>query len=165
PGSLGPGVRGSFSPPPSRMARRRSRPPPFLREEPLPTLDLHGETAESARRLAERWLREQQAHGVRAVRVVTGRGRRSLGPPVLRGEIEDLLASLKGSVVDSAESDAAGGAFRVELRRPRRPRPPRPPPPSPYLPPAQEADLRRRALESLSDLGIDPTPELVEAEM
>lgn len=148
------------------MARRRRRsPPPPPSPFPVdayPSLDLHGETAESARRLAERWLREQQAEGVRTVRLITGRGRRSLGPPVLRGEIEELLETLRGSVVDHAASDSAGGAFRVELRRSRRPRPPRPPPAPPRT---EDLLLRRRAEESLSDLGVDPTPELVRAEM
>ncbi len=158
------------------MARRRRRtPPPESRphlpwDELRPTLDLHGETAERARRIAERWLREQQAAGVWLVRVVTGRGLRSVGPPVLRGEIEDLLGSLRGSVVSKAAGDSGGGAFRVELCKPPPPRgaaalrPPLPPA-SPSLSRSQEAGLRRRAEESLCDLGIDPTPALVEAEM
>lgn len=151
---------------------RKRRPPaspraPLPWDELFPSLDLHGETAESALRIAERWLREQQADGVRTVRVITGRGRRSLGPPVLRGEIGDLLARLKGSVVARSTPEAAGGAFRVELRKPARPRSPAAPrsrAPTP-LPAARDPALRRRAEESLADLGIDPTPVLVEAEM
>lgn len=151
------------------MARRRRRTPPPDARPPLPwdelcpTLDLHGETAESARRLTERWLREHRADGIRLVRVVTGRGRRSLGPPVLRGEVEDLLRALRGDVVAKFTSDSGGGAYRVELRRPAAAGPASRRPPPPPIPP--DPALRRRAEESLLDLGIDPTPALVEAEM
>lgn len=125
-----------------------------------PTLDLHGETAESARRRAESWLQEQRGGGERLVRLVTGRGRHSVGPPVLPAEIEDLLRSLRGAAVERFEMERGGGAFRVELRRPDRPRRPRPDP----SPPGGD-ELRRRAEERLAELGISPHPSLVEAEM
>ena len=131
-------------------------------DELYPTLDLHGETAESGRRRAERWLRESQAMAIPTVRVITGRGRRSQGPPVLRGEIADLLSALKGEVVDSVADEPGGGAFRVELRRPTR-APARPTPPAPRVP--ADPELRRRAEESLAELGVTPTPELLAAEM
>jgi hypothetical protein len=125
-----------------------------------PTLDLHGETAESARRRAESWLGEQREEGERLVRIVTGRGRHSVGPPVLPAEIEDLLRSLRGSPVEHFEAEPGGGAFRVELRRPD-PRPRSRPDPKP---PGGE-ELRRRAEERLAELGISPYPSLVEAEI
>jgi hypothetical protein len=125
-----------------------------------PTLDLHGETAESARRRAESWLRAERRGGERLVRLVTGRGRHSVGPPVLPAEIEDLLRSLRGSVVESFEVERGGGAFRVELRRPDPPRPPRP-----ARAPSGDEELRRAAEERLAELGISPHPSLVEAEM
>lgn len=155
------------------MGRKR-RPPsgpqprPHLPWDELhPTLDLHGETAEAARRRAERWLRDQQAEGVRVVRVITGRGRRSVGPPVLRGEIQDLLDGLRGTVVASVTSESAGGAFRVELRRPRHPtgRAVRPSPATRPPPGARDPELTRLALESLAELGVTPTPALLEAEI
>lgn len=124
-----------------------------------PTLDLHGETADSARRLAEGWLRRQQAAGERTVRLITGRGRRSVGPPVLRGEMEDLLHVLGESLVERVEVESGGGALRVELRRLR---------PSPVPRPVLrdvDPELRRRAEESLVELGVAITPELLAAEI
>lgn len=124
-----------------------------------PLLDLHGLTADEARRAAERWLRARREERVGTVVVVTGRGRRSAGPPVLRGEIDDLLRRLRGSVVEEFAASRDGGAFRVELRPP--------PPPSRTRPaaPRVEPELRRRAEEALEELGVTPTPALVEAEL
>ena len=146
---------------------RRGRPPP---ERPSrdawgrvhPVLDLHGLTGEEAARRTGSWLRERQAEGVRTVVVVTGRGARSRGLPVLRAEVEHLLEGLRGTLVAGWESGHAGGSFRVELRRP----PPTPPAPAPSrllrdAPP----DLRLRAQEALWELGVAPTPALLEAEI
>lgn len=142
------------------MARRRPRRPLPPRAEIYPTLDLHGRTGGEARALAARWLREQQGQGETVVRLITGRGLRSPGPPVLRGEVRALLDELRGTLVAEAVLDAAGGAFRVVLH-------PRPPPSRAPSAPAALLDpaLHRLAEESLSDLGISPTPALVEAEM
>lgn len=130
-------------------------------DELFSTLDLHGETAASARRRAERWLREHRADGIRQVRIVTGRGLHSAGAAVLPGEIGELLAELRGTVVSRFESEPGGGAYRVELRPPERPPPP---PPRPALRDVDPA-LRRAAEESLRELGVDPTPALVDAEL
>lgn len=147
------------------MPRKRRR--PTRRGEPLPwdavhpTLDLHGATAEAARAEAQRWLRAQQGAGERVVRLITGRGVHSRGPPVLPGEIQDLLASLSGSVVEHFAPERGGGAFRVELRKRKTPSPRRPP----EAEPADDPDLRRQAEESLHELGVEPTPALLRAEM
>ena len=140
--------------------RRRPRPPPDLGSL-YPTLDLHGETADSARRKAEAWLRTQRAAGERHVRLITGRGNRSAGPPVLRVEIEHLLRDLAGDLVTRSALEAGGGAIRVELRPAAVPASRRAPGHAPRTDPA----LRRAAEEALAELGIDPTPELVEAEL
>ncbi len=142
------------------MPRRTARTTPPEWGRLHPTLDLHGETADDARRLTERWLRAHAADGVRTVVVITGRGRRSPGPPVLPGEVQDLLAMLRGSLVASWQLEPGGGALRVELI-PTRP-PPRPPP-EPPLP--ADSELRRRAEQSLAELGVAPTPLLLLAEM
>ena len=128
-----------------------------------PVLDLHGYTGTEAGRKTEQWLRDRQAEGVRTVVVVTGRGLHSPWLPVLRREIEHLLQGLQGTLVASFGAEDFGGSFRVELRRPPPAAPP--PPAEPAL--LREADpaLRRRAEEALSDLGIAPTPALVEAEI
>jgi hypothetical protein len=129
-----------------------------------PVLDLHGLTGDEAYRRTERWLRDRQEEGIRRVVVVTGRGLRSAGLPVLRAEVEHLLAGLRGTVVAGWEITHAGGSFRVELRRP----PPSPsrgaPAASPLLRQASP-ELRRRAEEALWELGVEPTPALLEAEI
>jgi hypothetical protein len=132
-----------------------------------PTLDLHGATADEARPRTARWLAEQQATGARTVRVITGKGLHSVGPPVLRGEIEALLGTLRGSLVASYTTESGGGAFRIELRRPKAPRaaPNRLRPPVHRTASGPDAELRRRAEEALWELGVSPTPELIEAEM
>ena len=126
-----------------------------------PHLDLHGETGDTARRRAAAWLRERQAEGVRTVVVVTGRGIHSRGLPVLRGEVEEVLRTLKGTVVHHWSDVSAGGGFRVELRsRPREALPPPPPPPVEHDP-----ELLHLAHEALWELGIAPTPALLDAEV
>lgn len=148
------------------MPRRRRpaagrRPPGPDRGSLYPTLDLHGETAASGRRLAEAWLREQRDEGERLVLLITGRGRHSPGPPVLREEIEDLLRRLAGELVGRVEVESGGGALRVELRSPRGVSPVRSArPPAPYSP-----ELRREAEDALAELGVVPTPELLDAEV
>ena len=127
-----------------------------------PTLDLHGETADSARRRAERWLREQRDGGERHVRLITGRGKHSAGPPVLRGEIERLLRELTGKLVSRIEIELGGGAIRVDLRSPAVAPSTRPRPTSPG---SADPALRRAAEEALAELGIQPTPELIDAEI
>ena len=129
-----------------------------------PILDLHGMTGDEARRRTEQWLRDRQAEGVRTVVVVTGRGLHSQGIPVVRNEIEHLLALLKGTLVVRWESTHFGGSYQVELRRP-----PPDPSPRPVAEPRllREADpaLRRRAEEALEELGVAPTPALIEVEI
>ena len=126
-----------------------------------PTLDLHGEFADDARRRAEQWLRARAADGVRVAVVVTGRGRHSTGPPVLPGEIRDLLESLRGTVVSDWRLEPSGGAFRVELRMLRRSTPRRASVPLP----AHTPEIRRRAEQSLEELGVQVTPVLLAAEI
>lgn len=104
------------------------------------------------------------------MRIVTGRGLHSVGPPVLPGEIAGLLRRLKGSVVADWAGEPGGGVYRVELRRAGRGRPAAgaPMPGNSAVSgsvPARDPELRRRAEESLADLGIKPTPALLAAEM
>lgn len=144
------------------MPRRRPPPSPRDRGTVHPVLDLHGLTAEEAVRRTERWLRDRAAEGVRTVVVVTGRGLRSAGLPVLPGEVEHLLAGLQGTLVARWSSENRGGSFRVELRRPP---PSAPPPRAGRLLREAPAALRRRAEEALWELGVAPTPALLEAEI
>lgn len=130
-----------------------------------PLLDLHGLTADEAARRAEAWLRDRRERGERTVVVVTGRGNRSAGPPVLRTELQHLLERLRGELVAGWEPEPGGGAFRVQLS-PSRPRP------APVADQraarrvaAADPALRTRAEESLWELGITPTPALLDAEI
>lgn len=127
-----------------------------------PLLDLHGMTADEAARRAEAWLRDRQAEGVRTVVVVTGRGNRSRGGPVLRGEIEHVLRGLRETRVEAWRPAEGGGGWEVTLRRPP---PARMAPRLPPDPAAHDPALRRRAEEALWELGVTPSPELLEAEI
>jgi len=131
-----------------------------------PLLDLHGLTGDAARTRAGVWLRARAAERVRTVVVVTGRGNRSSGPPVLLGEVEHLLHELRGTLVDAFTLLPGGGGFQVELIRAA-------PPPARTAADERAAKrvrgsapaLRRRAEESLWELGIAPTPALLDAEI
>jgi hypothetical protein len=129
-----------------------------------PLLDLHGQTGDEARRLAHAFLRERRLDGERTVVLVTGKGMHSAGMrPVLLGEVEDLLRGLRGTVVAGFSRLHGGGGFRVELTR-------RPPEPEPRGRPHAALDragpeLLRRAEEALWELGIQPTPALLDAEV
>lgn len=148
------------------VRKRRPRDASQPRGTVHPLLDLHGLTGGEARVRAELWLRDRAALGDRTVVVVTGRGNRSRGLPVLRGEVEDLLAKLQGDIVTRWEHTGGGGGFRVSLR----------PAPSSTpragrsaadagLPRNLAPELRRRAEEALDELGIAPTPDLLRAEI
>ena len=129
-----------------------------------PILDLHGLTGDEARRRAEQWMRDRQAEGARTVMIVTGRGLHSQGIPVVRNEVEHLLALLRGTLVVRWESAHFGGSFRVELRRPPR-EPPRVSTREPALVRDAPPDVRLRAAEALAELGVASTPALLEAEI
>jgi hypothetical protein len=129
-----------------------------------PILDLHGLTGDEARRRAEQWMRDRQMEGARTVIIVTGRGLHSQGIPVVRNEVEHLLALLKGTLVVRWESAHFGGSFRVELRRPPQ-EPPRLSTREPALVRDAPPDVRLRAAEALAELGIASTPALLEAEI
>jgi hypothetical protein len=152
------------------LAVRKRKPPPadtVSREawgRVHPILDLHGLTGSEASRRAEQWIRDRQAEGVRTVIVVTGRGLHSRGIPVVRNEVEHLLAGLKGTLVVRWESAHFGGSFRIELRRPPR-EPPRVSTREPALVRDAPPDVRLRAAEALAELGIASTPALLEAEI
>jgi hypothetical protein len=150
-----------------RKRRRSAGGPPRGRsvEDVLyPSLDLHGHTAGEARARAERWLLEQQAAGERVVRLITGRGLHSVGPPVLPVEIAELLRRLKGSTVAAFGTEPGGGAFRVELRRDAR-KTALGRPPAPNRVRRVDPELRRLAEEALVELGVQATPELLEIEI
>jgi hypothetical protein len=154
------------------MSRRRRRPPPAegprrnLSDILYPTLDLHGLSEADAVQTGERWLASRAEEGEPAVRIITGRGLHSVGPAVLPGAVDAMLRKLKGGIVESYEREPGGGAYRVRLRLRRRPPEKTPRPPSQReTDQGHDAELRRRAEESLAELGIEPTPLLIAEEI
>lgn len=142
-----------------RRGRRPSNPPPDLLGAIYPSLDLHGLTAHEAVSTARAWIASRRDDGDLLVRIITGRGLHSPGPPVLPGAIEHLLTSMKASAVRAFEAEPGGGAYRVRLK-------PRPADPkAPITQPPRPPHLVRRAEEALAELGITPTPTLIEAEI
>ena len=92
-------------------------------------LDLHGSNAETARGLLERFIEECHARGLRCVRIIHGRGRRSPGGvPVLKSSLPRWLS--RGPVrqvvlayASAPQHDGGAGATYVLLRRRRARRP------------------------------------------
>lgn len=144
----------------SRRRRRPDRPPVDVDGTLYPTLDLHGLSAEEATRAASRFLAEQRSRGEVIARLITGRGLHSPGLPVLPGAIEELLRSLSGATVRGFEREPGGGVYRVRLNPPDGP-----PAPAATRPLTRDPEVVRQAEEALEELGIKPTPELVNAEV
>lgn len=81
------------------------------------TLDLHGSTAEEARRLVRACVAgaAERSPGT-VVHLITGKGRGSKGRPVLRGAVAALLkGELAPQVADWAR-DVDEGGFLVRVR-------------------------------------------------
>lgn len=80
-------------------------------------LDLHGHTADEAERRLEMFLdRVARTSPGEVVRVITGRGAGSAGPPVLPGVVRDALNGwLSGRVAEWAV-DVGSGAYLVRVR-------------------------------------------------
>ena len=82
------------------------------------TLDLHGHTADEAERRLEMLLdRVARTEPGGVVRVVTGRGVRSAGPPVLQGVVRDALNGWLSHRVAEWAVDVGGGAYLVRVTR------------------------------------------------
>lgn len=83
------------------------------------TLDLHGDTADEAERRLQMFLdRHARTSAGDVVRVVTGRGARSAGPPVLQGVVRDALNGWLAHRVAEWAVDVGSGAYLVRVRRP-----------------------------------------------
>lgn len=80
-------------------------------------LDLHGHTADEAERRLEMFLdRVTKTSPGGVVRVITGRGTRSAGPPVLQGVVRDALNGWLSHRVAEWAVDAGSGAYLVRVR-------------------------------------------------
>ena len=89
-------------------------------------IDLHGETADAARQLVQRFLLQAVRDGVRCVLIVHGRGLNSKDrEPVLKERLKKWLstgpnARLVLAFATARPSDGGAGALYVLLRRDRR---------------------------------------------
>ncbi|MEX2471235.1 MAG: Smr/MutS family protein [Gemmatimonadota bacterium] len=101
--------------------RRVSRPPgqgprTLHVEIVVDELDLHGFTADAAERRLESFL---DTHVVRSpgqvVRIITGRGTRSAGAPVLLDVVREGLTGWLAHRVDEWVVDVGGGAYLVRV--------------------------------------------------
>lgn len=106
------------------MGKRRKI--PEVRPDPVRTLhgsypddslDLHGLTGDQAeRRLAdfvETWRRRRPGA---VLRIITGKGLRSEGPPVLQARVRELLGGELSKRVEEFVLESGGGSFLIRLR-------------------------------------------------
>lgn len=82
-------------------------------------VDLHGLTADEAERRLQMFLqRVSRTASGEVVRVITGRGARSEGQPVLQGVVRDALNGWLADHVMEWAVDVGGGAYLVRVRDP-----------------------------------------------
>ena len=80
-------------------------------------LDLHGHTMDAAERRLEGFLDTQAVRAPgEVVRIVTGKGTRSGGPPVLMETVREALNGWLAHRVSAWAVDIGGGAYLVEVR-------------------------------------------------
>ena len=84
---------------------------------PLATLDLHGFTADEGERRVRDFIAEWRRRESGAVlRIITGKGLRSEGAPVLLGRVRELLVGPLAALVDDYVIETGGGSYLVRLR-------------------------------------------------
>jgi DNA-nicking Smr family endonuclease len=89
----------------------------LLSETPVDTLDLHGYTAVQAEARLLDFLRTRSTDSTGGViHVITGRGNRSEGAPVLPGLVRSLLGSDGSGYVRESAGLPGGGGVAVRLR-------------------------------------------------
>lgn len=85
---------------------------------PVASLDLHGSSAAEAERRVVNFVRTHAAGSPGAVvEIVTGKGVRSVGRPVLPGLVRELLQGELKSMVREWAGTPGGGAVKVRLRK------------------------------------------------
>lgn len=110
-------------PKPWKKGRDRGRdgpptPQTLHTERVVDELDLHGDTADEAETRLEMFLDRVAATAPgEVVRVITGRGAGSAGPPVLQGVVRDALNGWLADRVAEWAVDIGGGAYLVRVRR------------------------------------------------
>lgn len=103
-----------------------ARPTPSSRDERNPfdpldgrvdeTLDLHGFAAVEARTVLAGFLKSaQQRHPGGLLHLITGRGKRSAGGPVLKPLVKTALAAAPMTIIHAWGKDDNDGGFLVRL--------------------------------------------------
>ena len=88
----------------------------LLVESPVEVLDLHGMSARQAEtRLRLFFQRHAATSSGRVVHIITGKGTRSEGAPVLPGLVRDMLDDDFASVVAESAGLHGGGGFAVRI--------------------------------------------------
>ncbi len=106
----------------TRRRRRRTRPddqPPAGGRAlpPVATLDLHGFTASEVPLALSTFFSSWRRRAKGAlVHVITGKGKGSVGRPVIRPRVRRLLSEEFHDIVASFEPDETGGGFLVKLK-------------------------------------------------
>ena len=85
-----------------------------MEQEPEANLDLHGATASQVAQQVESFLKRQRSGTV--VHIITGRGRGSTGPAVLRPRVNALLKGQLAVLVADYVKDLDEGGFIVRRR-------------------------------------------------
>jgi DNA-nicking Smr family endonuclease len=111
---------------PAAVAVRRLKAPKKLEAAPEASLDLHGKSAEKARRALEAFVQRSAGQGLRLVLVITGKGlstpQSSPGPKgVLKAELETWVrrhgARHLQAFSEAPRSLGGAGAYLLHLRR------------------------------------------------
>ncbi len=98
-------------------AARPSIPRTLHTERVVEELDLHGLTADAAERRLEMFLdRVAVTAPGQVVRVITGRGVGSPGPPVLQGLVRDAVTGWLAHRVEDWAVDVGGGAYLLRVK-------------------------------------------------
>lgn len=88
----------------------------LLVESPVETLDLHGTTARQAETKVRFFFQRHAATSTgRVVHVITGKGTRSEGAPVLPGVVRDMLEDELEDLVSQWASLHGGGGFAARI--------------------------------------------------
>ena len=84
---------------------------------PEATLDLHGLLGRDARERVTQFVGQWGGREPGAIlRVITGKGNNSEGPPVLRGLVRDLLMGPLAPQVEEFVLEMNGGSYLVRLK-------------------------------------------------
>jgi DNA-nicking Smr family endonuclease len=101
----------------SRRNQPREDEPLFESQPDLPPIDLHRHTlAEAEKIVRDRIQTSARSRSGGLVHIITGRGRNSVGDPVLGPGIHRLLAGSLAVHIRRLEPDLDGGGFYVLLR-------------------------------------------------